>query len=187
MLSKEQIKNYSKYYQHRLFSSEQEARLEFARSLRRDNDQYGDIFGRLSEEEILDMSKSVPVYKLKKHYKIGVRVRSRSRSFSWKNVEINKTYLYELEGLVDTMRDRLGPIKMVRISSIYPNETHSKTSHGINRVWDLAQYLKNDGDPKMKAIVIEDTGGVVDGHHRLDAAILLNQKMIPAQMLKRSE
>jgi len=130
MLTKEQIKNFSKYYQHRLFQSEQEAREQFAKNLRRDNDLYGAFFGRTSEQDIIAMSLEIPVYKLKKFYKIGNKIRPKSKRFSWKNVDIEKTYLYELDGLADTIRDRLGPVKMVRVSSLFPIESHATTESG---------------------------------------------------------
>lgn len=187
MLTKDKIKHYSRYYQHRLFSSEAEARNEIARMLRKNNDEYGDVFGRTSEDDILKISEEIPVYKLKRSYKIGVIVRAKSKAFSWSNVDIRRTHLYELDGVADILRDRLGPVKMVRISSVIPMESHLKTESGQIAVRNLAHYLKTDEDPKMKAIVYEDTGGIVDGHHRLDAAIFLKQKMIPAQLLKRSE
>jgi ParB-like chromosome segregation protein Spo0J len=49
----------------------------------------------------------------------------------------------------------------------------------------LANKIKES--QKFKAIVLNTDGGIIDGHHRFEAAKLLKMKTVPAQYVKFQE
>lgn len=108
----------------------------------------------------------------------------RSATFSWDDIDIQRNSLDELEadGYVNMFDNpRLSKVEMLSIKGITPSEPLNRKD--VQYVGELARQLRNGELKQFKAIVVDEQGVIVDGHHRWMAAKSINAKTIPVQRL----
>ena len=186
-ISQADIDNIVQYASQRVFSSEEEAR-EFVAS----KDQAGQPwnFG-VDEGYWTKMSKVIPVYQTARGWKLGSvkdikrikqqQYRRRNPPFSWKNVTLIEPDFTTMRsmGFIDSESKITGP-KMVSMDSLSLTERDQHTSD----VKEVMQWIKESGE--FKPLVIEESGAIIDGHHRYLALKMMKVKRVPVYVVVRS-
>lgn len=183
-IDQESITWWANYAQRMTFRSEQEARQwVFDRRQHADRQPASQVFGVDGPEYNRAFADAIPLYQSGKSWKIGKRIRK--KPFGWDEVDIRANTLEQLEtaGYVNAFDGPiLGPVQLVPIRKLYKVEDHSEKPAGVAKVQFLAQQVKNGG--YFKAIVYNEDGSILDGHHRYEAAKLLRMTKVPAQMVR---
>ncbi len=171
---------WSKYAISWTFASEEEARKWVVDKMLSFKKQWPSVHTE-TDDQINKEALAMPLYKQGNKFKIGKRIRK--PRFSWEDLEIKPNSLQVLctAGYINWADGpKLSAIKMVRISAIHPNE-HVNSEH----VLQLFNDIKNND--YFQAIVVDEQGSVVDGHHRLEVAKnFFKFKMIPVQIISYS-
>lgn len=182
-LDKEDIDWWSRYAGKLNFKTPEEAReWIFQRKQHSDSQPNAKFFGISGPEYNRSFANSMPIYKSGKSFKIGKRIRN--KPFGWDDVEIRPNSLESLEtaGYVNMFDGpELGPVQMVSVNKLYKTEDHADKNPIKVRV--LANQIKS-GEGYFKAIVYDDNGAIIDGHHRYEAAKLLRMTKVPAQQIR---
>lgn len=108
----------------------------------------------------------------------------RSATFSWDDIDIQRNSLAELEadGYVNMFDNpRLSKVEMVNTKDVMPSEPLDRKD--IQYVKELSRQLRKGELRSFKAIVVDEEGTIIDGHHRWMAAKSINAKTIPVQRL----
>lgn len=115
----------------------------------------------------------------------GKRKRAvRPATFSWDGINIQNNSLAELEadGYVNMFDNpRLSKVEMINTKDVMPSEPLDRKD--LQYVKELSRQLRKGELGTFKAIVVDEEGVIVDGHHRWMAAKSINAKTIPAQLL----
>lgn len=181
-IDQDRINWWSTYAKRMIFASEEEARKWIVHNMKRWVTYPNPVS---SLEQIEKDAFEIPLYQSGKSWKVGKRIQI-DRRFSWSNINIEPNSLEELEtaGYINMFDvESMSSIKMISISKIIPTEDHA-VKEDKEEVLNYAKEIKNGKVESFKAIVIDDTMGIIDGHHRYYAIKLLKMKNIPAQIIK---
>lgn len=108
----------------------------------------------------------------------------RPTTFPWDGIDIQNNSLAELEadGYVNMFDNpRLSKVEMVNTKDVMPSEPLDRKD--IQYVKELSRQLRKGELRSFKAIVVDEEGTIIDGHHRWMAAKSINAKTIPVQRL----
>lgn len=176
------IEGLSRYYQERTWSSKEDAVQSIMNLL-----QSGGFGYRKFNEEVLEkfIAEQIPFFQTTKGWKVGSPIkkpRQQKKKFSWDNITIKRNSLEQLTtaGYINPFDGpTLGPVKLVPIDSIRPVET----GQDKNYIETTAAKLLSGDKDDFKAIIYDDNGAIIDGHHRWLIAKKLGLKTIPAQLV----
>lgn len=179
---------YSRYFQRRLFDSEEDARETLFRTLENaDRMPFGVRNGTELNRQI---SESFPVFKLKRKFKLGRPIRDRKPRFNPDALEVRRPSLeyvhqvaqasfndYELTGLQNfPIGELLGEREMAGDTKGNMYGSSEETA----RIRELAEQIKSSGWIEAVVVGIEDgEKWVLEGQHRLRALRLLGAKTVP--------
>ena len=188
-VSDKDISYWSSYGQNRSFDSEAEAKNWVFRSLNRiDDSASGAIFGKKGEAYNRAFADSLPVYKTDEGFKVGTKLDEPKDSMGWDEIEIEGSTLEDVttNGLANPFdAPSISPVKNIAINEIQKTESHSDTDAGMEYVSSLASSIKES--ERFKAILLQGNGDdgyvILDGHHRFEAAKLLEMDDIPSQII----
>lgn len=187
-ITPEDIRWWASYAQRLTFPSEEAARQwVFDRREHADRQSYASVFGISGPEYNRAFADAIPVWKSGKSFKIGKRIRK--KAFSWDDVDVRPDSLERLQtaGYVNPFDGpSLGPLQLVPVVKLYKTESHADTPSGRAKVAAFARMLK-EGDGYFVAVVHNEDGGIIDGHHRYEVAKLLKMRRVPAQLITFSE
>jgi hypothetical protein len=178
-LSDKDLAWWTDYYKNKSFDSPEEAKT-FVFQQREYATQQG--WGGTPEEN-KQFANDMPISKIGKKFKIG-SVASKP-SFDWQTVEIkpNDTETLASEGWLNIFDgERLGRTRIVPIDKLVSTENHAQTSAGKQKVKTIVSSLKSN-DAYFVPVVVDESGNIVDGHHRYEAAKVLKTKTIPVQVI----
>lgn len=179
VISNEDLRFWTDSYRTNSFETPEEAR-EFIFQQREHARKQG--WGGTPEEN-RKFANEMPISKIGKKFKIGER--PKKSELNWQTVEIkpNSTEVLATEGFLNPFDgERLGRTQIVPITKLVSNETHSQTPQGKLKVKSIALSLKSTS-PYFVPIVIDESGNIVDGHHRYEAVKLLKLKTVPIQVI----
>jgi len=180
---------WSKYTKQRAWETEEKAREWIFDTLQHwDRTAFGEKQGEVLNRQEAD---SIPIYRLKvgkkgrwskrpEPFKIGKPVRDVKR-FSWDDYEVIRPSLEPLReaGWLNPFDGykTLG-IKELKVSGLHMTEQHSFTASGLQKVYGIAESIREN--QKFKAIIVDQDGTILDGHHRFRAVRdVLKRKTIP--------
>jgi len=178
-ISLEDVKWWSENYSYKEFKTPEEASEFVYREKERARQQgWGG-----TEQESRWFANNIPTYKQGKNYKIGMK--PKTSKFDWKNIRIKTNSAEELatDGWINIFDgEHLSPPRLMPISDVTPTESHSQTKEGQKKVKDIAQKLL-EPNAWFLPIVVDQSGSILDGHHRYEAVVKLKVKTIPVQMV----
>jgi hypothetical protein len=195
-LDKKTIDHWSRYLRHRFFENPKEARDFIFRRLEESDRTFpGARYGKKKNRHI---SKNMPVYQLKKGWKVGRPVRNSKPRWSWKNTEIqtnNLTELYhtaEANGFTHYEYRRRVLLKIEDLGITATPEEDNRYGFGaeLSRIRRLAEEIKESGI--IECVIAgkeldENNPWLVEGQHRARAARwFLKQKTIPADLIEET-
>ncbi len=179
---------WASYTQNLTFKSEQEARdWLFRRAEWADQQSHVAAFGGPDGTEYnRAMADAMPLYKSGKSFKIGKRIRKKPRGWEEFTIIPNTFETLTTAGYINGFDGpTVGKVQLVPISKIYKTEKHSEEPRGIEKVERLYDAIEES--QKFKAIVLNDDGGIIDGHHRFEVAKRMKMKTVPAQYVTYDE
>lgn len=167
---------YESYWSNRVFGSEQEAKEAFVRNINLNNKQFGAFFGHSDPNEELKHIKIVP-HRGKFKIKSAIAEKKPKKQYSYNT---DKDLISEQK---NKYISNIGmPMDSVFSSATIPiHEIHPTEEINHDKVARLAQHIKSGGE--LPPILLDGGYGVLDGHHRLEAAKRLKIKEVPVVFL----
>jgi len=185
-MNHEQIVWLSERYKTRTFKSESEARtevLDILIYLARTSRGVRDLSASERRQE-KERALTVPLYQTPSGWKVGIRARTRvaKPKFSWDQLTIKRNSIADLtaNGYVNLFDSpRLGPVKIARLDGLTLTEGNKDQAF----IAATAQAIKDHDKTDFLAIVVDDEGNLIDGHHRWFIAKALGMKTVPVQVV----
>jgi len=175
-LKKSDGSRYESYWSNRIFDTENEAKEAFVRNIHHSNKQFGAVFGHSDPNEELKHIKIVP-HRGKFKIKSAIPVKKERKQHSYNT---DKDLISEQK---HKWTSNIGmPMDSVFSSATIPvHEIHPTESVNQDKVASIMQHIKDGGE--LPPILLDGGYGVLDGHHRLEAAKKLKIKNVPVVFL----
>ncbi len=184
-LSDSDIQWWTSYSKGFSFNTENEARQWIKSRLDWFNKQHGSIVG-IDKNKNKTTIEQMPLYRYNNKFKIGLKKFLQVKKNTWQGVVIKRNSLEELSTAGFVLAQdvkRISGVEFVKTNSIH--ETDSNTEYKDNKfIQSLSILIKNKDLDYFKAVVVDqNTMGLIDGHHRLQAVRLAGEKEIPCQFV----